>query len=172
MLELNVVAADGVDVELETSRAVLQALQQEPKAKKVVQEDKAPKQYLSELMQGVVPFTGDLSAVTARVIKDYPETPEAVILEAVVNYRIFLGVCKKYRGGYIIPNVFGVDEVWHLHFAHMEQYVEDCHDFFGYLLYHRPLDASNHKCCSADHCSRYESGKFFVKKKSIEKMHD
>lgn len=53
-------------------------------------------------------------------------------------YREFLLECKTSPDA-VTPTA-DADIVWHKHILHSQQYVRDCHDYFGYYLHHEPTD--------------------------------
>lgn len=63
------------------------------------------------------------------------QTEEAA--RACQLYKNFLWLNKKYPQTPLVPSR-EIDEVWHNHILHTEQYVRDCENIFGSYLHHRP----------------------------------
>jgi hypothetical protein len=82
--------------------------------------------------------TFDLKVVFAKVAKDNPTLPEAVLKAGESQYREFLRQSKLNPTSKVSPNLF-VDEFWHAHILHTEKYVSDCAEYFGYYFHHRPI---------------------------------
>ena len=59
-------------------------------------------------------------------------------IEAVKLYRNFLYLKRKYGNEYALPPSKEIDEVWHAHVLHTEDYIEFCNKAFGYYLHHHP----------------------------------
>lgn len=59
--------------------------------------------------------------------------------QAVVYYKNFLYLNKKYAGDYpIIPPSLEVDEIWHHHILDTREYIKDCMNIFGGYFHHFP----------------------------------
>lgn len=52
-------------------------------------------------------------------------------------YKNFLFLHKKHAGTPLVPT-HQIDEFWHNHILHTQQYSEDCHAIFGHYLHHVP----------------------------------
>ena len=82
----------------------------------------------------------NLTPIIARLLS--PEagkkafTPnEATLAEAW--YRRFLTLIAKHPSRNLVPTQL-IDEVWHLHILHTEQYADDCAKIFGHFVHHNP----------------------------------
>ena len=53
------------------------------------------------------------------------------------EYRKFLVLCTEHPDEPIVPSSF-VDDFWHLHILDTQKYMEDCHQYLGYMLHHFP----------------------------------
>ena len=53
------------------------------------------------------------------------------------EYRKFLVLCFENPDDPIVPSSF-VDDFWHLHILDTQKYMEDCHQYLGYMLHHFP----------------------------------
>ena len=79
----------------------------------------------------------DLSSVLNRLIYVdgwYKRSAKA----AIAQYRNFLILKKKYGKEHKLPPSYEVDEVWHAHVLHTEEYAQFCTDIFGRFLHHHP----------------------------------
>jgi hypothetical protein len=79
----------------------------------------------------------DLASVVARVAKENPTLSDEILMEGEASYRQFLRSAKLNPAAKNSPNLL-VDEFWHSHMLHSEQYVQDCAAYFGYYFHHRP----------------------------------
>jgi hypothetical protein len=57
---------------------------------------------------------------------------------AVRRYKNFLTLIARYPDLYCVP-CLDIDEVWHAHILHTEEYMRDCDLLFGRYLHHRPF---------------------------------
>lgn len=81
----------------------------------------------------------DLTLVRARTVRvlkwdDYRAD------SAVKEYRKMLVMAKL--GIHVVPGK-DIDEIWHSHILFTKKYIDDCQDFFGYYLHHKPADGSS-----------------------------
>ena len=53
------------------------------------------------------------------------------------EYRKFLVLCLEHPDEPVVPSNL-VDDFWHLHILDTQKYMEDCHQYLGYLLHHFP----------------------------------
>ena len=53
------------------------------------------------------------------------------------EYRKFLVLCLEHPDEPVVPSSF-VDDFWHLHILDTKKYMDDCHQYLGYLLHHFP----------------------------------
>lgn len=77
----------------------------------------------------------DLSNTRARLIVKKGYDP-AVVDQAIADYRIFLYVCIQFEGTHEPTEM--VDEVWHDHILHTQQYMADCQRVAGRYIHHGP----------------------------------
>ena len=82
----------------------------------------------------------DLSAVLKRlvVIDGWKIKHAKAAIEQYKNY-LFLKI--KYRTNYSpqqLPPSYEIDEVWHAHILHTQQYTDFCHSVMGEYLHHHP----------------------------------
>ena len=79
----------------------------------------------------------DLTSVIERIVQiDKWRRSDAE--EAANQYRNFLYLKKKYGAEYSLPPSKDIDEVWHAHILHTEEYMNFCEFFFGKYLHHQP----------------------------------
>lgn len=52
-------------------------------------------------------------------------------------YKNFLFLHKKHAGQALVPSRH-IDEFWHNHILHTQQYTKDCQAIFGHYLHHDP----------------------------------
>lgn len=73
--------------------------------------------------------------------EDYPLPrwikPEAE--KACLIYKRFLLLFKKHPHEPLVPSRI-IDEVWHNHILHTQQYTTDCQAIFGHYLHHTPAN--------------------------------
>ncbi len=81
--------------------------------------------------------TFDLSDVRERVARENPQLAEETLDEGEIGYREYLRAAKINPAITISPTLL-VDEFWHSHILHTEQYFRDCSQYFGYYFHHRP----------------------------------
>lgn len=82
-------------------------------------------------------YTLDLSSTLKRLVHVdswYKKSAEA----ALAQYRNFLILKKKYGEEHKLPPSYEVDEVWHAHVLHTEEYAHFCATIFGRFLHHHP----------------------------------
>jgi hypothetical protein len=79
----------------------------------------------------------DLSAVIERLVH-IDKWPRKQALAACQQYRNYLFLKKKYEDSYDLPPSVDIDEVWHAHILHSEEYIEFCQQTFGHYLHHHP----------------------------------
>lgn len=87
-------------------------------------------------------YSTDLTPVVNRLIK-IDGWPQRHVTAALEQYRNFLYLKKKYGEHYILPPSIDIDEVWHAHILHTEDYIEFCSKVFGYFLHHHPHHGKN-----------------------------
>lgn len=119
--------------------------------------------YLFSKLNGNESWDGDLASVRVLAKREHPTWTNEFLDEAIKGYRRFLMACKNNPTLAIIPNEPGVDDVWHAHILHMEDYARDCMSIFdGEMLVHNPHTAKGeektHKC-SASHCDYRSFGR-------------
>lgn len=84
----------------------------------------------------------DLSKVMARVSKKNPDWDADRLATAEREYRRYLLLCKVYPGSRISPSS-DVDQVWHAHILHTQQYANDSNRYFGFYLHHEPFSGGS-----------------------------
>lgn len=57
---------------------------------------------------------------------------------AIDQYRRFLYLQAKYSNQHALPPSKEIDEVWHAHILHTEDYTAFCQEIFGQYFHHRP----------------------------------
>ncbi len=80
--------------------------------------------------------SADLSPVEDRLVK-VEGWPKKAAVKAVQFYRNYLCLRKKYPDLELPPS-YEIDEAWHAHVLHTEDYVKFCDDVFGCYLHHHP----------------------------------
>ncbi len=78
----------------------------------------------------------DLSSVKDRLINIEGWSKKSAF-KAVQVYRNYLCLRKKYPD-LVLPPSYEIDEAWHAHILHTEDYVKFCDDVFGDYLHHYP----------------------------------
>ena len=81
----------------------------------------------------------DLSIIMRRVAKSNPDWDVERLCRAELEYRRFLFLCKEYPCTPLSP-LRDVDEVWHAHILHTQDYAADCKGFLGRFLHHCPFN--------------------------------
>jgi hypothetical protein len=79
----------------------------------------------------------DLNSTFVRLVR-VNKWSEKNALEAIKQYRRFLYLKKKYGDQYELPPSFDIDEAWHAHILHTEEYCNFCEQVFGKFLHHHP----------------------------------
>lgn len=79
----------------------------------------------------------DLSPVIARLTR-IDKWLEKHTFEACKQYRNYLYLKLKYGHLYELPPSLDIDEVWHAHILHTEDYYEFSKKVFGGFLHHHP----------------------------------
>lgn len=79
----------------------------------------------------------DLSDVIDRLIH-VDGWKKKYAIEACKDYRKFLFLKLKYGKHYELPPSDEIDDVWHAHILHTEDYMNFCNEVFGYYLHHHP----------------------------------
>lgn len=78
----------------------------------------------------------DLTPVVNRLVS-IDGWPKKSALKAVQLYRNYLFLRKKYKD-YELPPSYEIDEAWHAHILHTEDYMKFCQLVFGTYLHHHP----------------------------------
>lgn len=89
-----------------------------------------------EQAQAII-FQIDLSHVIRRLVK-VDGWVKCSAEEALIQYRRYIFLQKKYGQAYELPPSREVDAVWHAHILHTEKYWDFCQKIFGYYLHHHP----------------------------------
>ncbi len=84
----------------------------------------------------------DLSSTINRLVKVH-HWKNSLALKAVQQYRNYLFLKKKYGKTYSLPPSYDIDEVWHAHILHTEDYYTFCKEVFGDFLHHHPHHGKN-----------------------------
>ncbi|RYG61273.1 MAG: glycine-rich domain-containing protein-like [Alphaproteobacteria bacterium] len=82
----------------------------------------------------------DLGAVVDYTGAKHPDWSDARRVQAELGYREFLFLRGMYGGTdgvRLVPHV-DVDEVWHSHLLHTENYMQMCAEVLGAFMHHRP----------------------------------
>lgn len=74
---------------------------------------------------------------------------------AVIQYRNYLWLLKKYGSDHHLPPSKDIDEVWHSHILHTRQYQQDCHTIFGSYLHHEPEYFQTNTIDAKQHAERF-----------------
>lgn len=78
----------------------------------------------------------DLGYLATRLVDQEGWSPEHVE-EAVRRYKNFLVLLGKHPHELLAPAP-DIDEIWHAHILHTEEYTRDCEAIFGAYVHHRP----------------------------------
>ena len=79
----------------------------------------------------------DFSPVLERLINTDKWKKRDAIL-AIDQYKRFLFLIKKHGSNHHLPPSLEIDEVWHAHILHTENYHHFCIQLFGHYLHHHP----------------------------------
>ncbi len=79
----------------------------------------------------------DLNPTINRLVGVH-KWPRQHALEASRQYRNYLFLKKKYGEDHPLPPSHDIDEVWHAHILHTEDYYDFCKQLFGSFLHHHP----------------------------------
>lgn len=64
----------------------------------------------------------------------------------------------KYGETHPLPPSLDIDEVWHAHILHTEEYAEFCQNVFGFYLHHHPHHGKRGELTDADIAEAFEQG--------------
>jgi len=110
------------------------------------------KQFIDEL---------DLTPIVHRLITVSKWSKKQAI-EACQQYKNYLYLVKKYGEQYTLPPSIDVDEVWHAHILHTEEYLAFCKQVFGGFLHHHPghtdgkaVSAESYEAIFEQHTQRF-----------------
>ena len=98
----------------------------------------------------------DLSSTIYRLIKVNHWKIEWA-LKASQQYRNYLFLKIKYGKMYSLPPSLDIDEVWHAHVLHTEEYYEFCQHTFGFFLHHNPHHGKDGSLTDADIARAFEN---------------
>ncbi len=93
--------------------------------------------------------TVDLNSTINRLIEIH-NWKEKWAFKAVQQYRNYLFLKIKYGNSHILPPSLDIDEVWHAHILHTEEYYEFCHRVFGFFLHHHPHHGKDNNLTDLD----------------------
>lgn len=79
----------------------------------------------------------DLSPVVDRMIQVYRWKKKYAFI-VMEQYKNFLFLKWKYGNNYLLPPSVEIDEFWHNHILHTQNYYQDCLKLFGEYLHHHP----------------------------------
>ena len=99
--------------------------------------------------------TVDLSSTINRLVKVH-HWKEAWALKAVQQYRNYLFLKFKYGKTHSLPPSSDIDEVWHAHILHTEEYTEFCQNVFGFFLHHHPHHGKDNELTDVDIAKAFE----------------
>lgn len=77
-------------------------------------------------------------------------------LKASQQYRNYLFLKIKYGRSYALPPSLDIDEVWHAHILHTEEYYEFCQRAFGFFLHHHPHHGKNNSISDQEIAEDFE----------------
>lgn len=100
-------------------------------------------------------YSENLKPVQDRLYK-IEGWPKRHIAKALEQYRNFLILRKKYGHQYELPPSVDIDEVWHAHILHTEDYINFCDHAFGYFLHHHPHHGKNNELSDKDMAQLFE----------------
>ncbi len=99
--------------------------------------------------------TVDLSSTINRLVKVH-HWKKSLALKAVQQYRNYLFLKFKYNNTHSLPPSLDIDEVWHAHILHTEEYAEFCQNVFGFFLHHQPHHGKDNQLTDADIAKSFE----------------
>jgi hypothetical protein len=91
----------------------------------------------------------DLTATIERLVKVHNWTRNQAT-EASKQYRNYLFLKKKYGDDYPLPPSYDIDDVWHAHILHTEDYYNFCKQVFGEFLHHHPHHGKDNSITDTD----------------------
>lgn len=94
-------------------------------------------------------WSADLHKIMSSVWKKHPFWSRAKIERLVVEYRRFLTL-NLIHGSHVSMYSKAVDQMWHAHILHTEEYGMFCHRAFGYYLHHEPESETSRSSVSAE----------------------
>lgn len=100
--------------------------------------------------------TLDLTQVINRLIYIEKWSKKHAIA-ACQQYRNYLFLKKKYGSNYTLPPSIDIDEVWHAHILHSEDYYAFCKQVFGHFLHHHPHHGKNNEVSSQKLAEMFEN---------------
>ena len=81
-------------------------------------------------------------SVLKRTLQDrFPTKTEEWVAQAVASYRQFLDLqvgALQAKSDAFSPSV-EIDKIWHVHLSFHEEYVQDCLEWYGMIVPHRPV---------------------------------
>ncbi|MBX9906949.1 glycine-rich domain-containing protein-like [Patescibacteria group bacterium] len=93
--------------------------------------------------------TFSLAAVMSKVVRNNPDWSLERLRDAEAGYRNYLAQILGNPTTDMSPTP-DVDEVWHTHILHTQQYHADCAAYFGYYLHHVPATLAGTTCFKAN----------------------
>ncbi len=100
-------------------------------------------------------YTLDFSPVIERMVRKQGWSRRSA-RRAVLQYRNFLALRRKYgNANQFIPSV-DIDEVWHNHILFTAQYHRDCQTIFGDYVHHHPQALSPSSSVRAQLAEQYQ----------------
>jgi len=101
--------------------------------------------------------SADLTSTIERLIKVHNWSKKHA-LKATIQYRRFLFLKKKYGEQHILPPSYDMDEVWHAHILHTQEYCNFCEEIFDGYLHHHPHHGYDNSITSQELESAFENG--------------
>jgi hypothetical protein len=79
----------------------------------------------------------DVTPIVERLI-NIEKWKKRHAIKACEQYKKFLYLKKKYGDRYELPPSLDVDEAWHAHILHSQDYYQFCREVYGSFLHHHP----------------------------------
>jgi hypothetical protein len=102
----------------------------------------------------------DLNPTIERLVKVH-NWPRKEAIEASKQYRNYLFLKKKYGDSHPLPPSHDIDEAWHAHILHTEDYYNFCKQVFGEFLHHHPHHGKDNSITDDDIAKMFEKTQEF-----------
>ncbi len=94
-------------------------------------------------------YSVDLNSSIERLIKVHKWKKKQAIA-ASHQYRNYLFLKMKYGANHVLPPSYDMDEFWHAHILHTQEYCDFCDQVFGGYLHHHPHHGKDYSITDAE----------------------